>query len=422
MNSGKTVLAQVLAGLSGEEFSRCAAQYPMARDTPALSAYDHFATMVFAQLTYRESLRDIEVCLNARRPLLYHAGIRGAVKRCNLAYANEHRDWRLFAEIAGVLMRRARRLYADEPAPLDLDAELFALDATLIELSVALFPWARWQGTHAAVKLNVLLDLRADLPAFASLHEGSRHEVAALDEIPVLPGAYYVMDRGYLDFGRLHRLHAAGAFFVTRLKTNTRYYVVASRPVAKSSGQRCDQTIRLNSPKGQRSYPEVLRRISYVDPETGLWLVFLTNQFALDALTIALIYQHRWRIELFSAGSNSTCDSAASSAPIPTACGCRSGPRYAPTCWSPSPNAKTRCSAVFIRFCKLSRLLPWRKSLSQSCLRKSLQRTRPSIQAFSWKSTASDQTAVGSAPFRRIRCRTARLITVKNFLSMPISD
>lgn len=299
MNSGKTVLAQVLAGLSGEEFSRCAAQYPMARDTPALSAYDHFATMVFARLTYRESLRDIEVCLNARRPLLYHAGIRGAVKRCNLAYANEHRDWRLFAEIAGVLMRRARRLYADEPAPLDLDAELFALDATLIELSVALFPWARWQGTHAAVKLNVLLDLRADLPAFASLHEGSRHEVAALDEIPVLPGAYYVMDRGYLDFGRLHRLHAAGAFFVTRLKTNTRYYVVASRPVAKSSGQRCDQTIRLNSPKGQRSYPEVLRRISYVDPETGLWLVFLTNQFALDALTIALIYQHRWRIELF---------------------------------------------------------------------------------------------------------------------------
>jgi len=299
MNSGKTVLAQILAGLSGEEFSRCAKRYPMSRDTPTLSAYDHFATMVFAQLTYRESLRDIEVCLNARRALLYHAGIRGTVKRCNLAYANEHRDWRLFADVTGVLMRRARRLYANDPTPLDLDANLFALDATLIDLSLALFPWARWQGTQAAVKLNVLLDLRADVPAFASLHEGDRHEVASLDEIPVYPGSYYVMDRGYLDFLRLHRLHAAGAFFVTRLKTNTRYYVVESRPVAADTGLRCDQTIRLNSRKGRRCYPEAVRRISYIDPETGLWLIFFTNQFLLDALTIALIYRHRWKIELF---------------------------------------------------------------------------------------------------------------------------
>lgn len=293
------MLAQILAGLSGEEFSRGAKRYPMIRDTRALSAYDHFATMVFAQLTYRESLRDIEACLNARRSLLYHAGIRGTVKRCNLAYANEHRDWRLFAELAGVLMRRARRLYADEPTPLDLDADLFALDATLIDLSLALFPWARWQGTQAAVKLNVLLDLRADVPAFASLHEGDRHEVASLDEIPVYPGSYYVMDRGYLDFVRLHRLHAAGAFFVTRLKTNTRYYVIESRPVAADTGLRCDQTIRLNSAKGRRCYPEAVRRISYIDPETKLWLIFFTNQFALDALTVALIYKHRWKIELF---------------------------------------------------------------------------------------------------------------------------
>jgi hypothetical protein len=291
MNSRKTVLAQILAGLSGEEFSRCANRYPMIRDTPALSAYDHFATMVFAQLTYRESLRDIEVCLNARRLLLYHAGIRGTVKRCNLAYANEHRDWRLFAEVTGVLMRRARRLYADDPTPLDLDADLFALDATLIDLSLALFPWARWQSTHAAVKLNVLLDLRADVPAFASLHEADRHEVASLDEIPVHPGSYYVMDRGYFDFLRLHRLHAAGAFFVTRLKPEVRYYVVASRPVAADSG--------LRSPKGRRCYPDVVRRISYIDPATGLWLIFFTNQFLLDALTIALIYRHRWKIELF---------------------------------------------------------------------------------------------------------------------------
>lgn len=299
MNTGKTVLAQILAGISGEEFSRCAKRYPMVRDTPALSAYDHFATMVFAQLTYRESLRDIEACLNARRPLLYHAGIRGTVKRCNLAYANEHRDWRLFAEVAGVLMRRARRLYADEPAPLDLDGDLFALDATLIDLSLALFPWARWQGTQAALKLNVLLDLRAEMPVFSSLHEGGRHEVASLDEIPVYPGSYYVMDRGYLDFLRLHRLHAAGAFFVTRFKTNTRYYVALSRVVPAETGLRCDQTIRLNSEKGRRCYPEPLRRISFVDPESGQRLIFLTNNFQLDALTIASIYKHRWKIELF---------------------------------------------------------------------------------------------------------------------------
>ncbi|PTY01282.1 IS4 family transposase [Opitutus sp. ER46] len=299
VNSGKTVLAQVLAGLGGKEFSRCAGQYPLSRDTPALSAYDHFATMVFAQLTYRESLRDIEACLTARRPLLYHSGIRGTVKRCNLAYANEHRDWRMFAAVAGVLMRRARRLYQDEPAPLELDAELFALDATLIELSCALFPWARWQGTQAAMKLNVLLDLRGDVPAFASIHEGDRHEVASLDEIPVYPGAYYVMDRGYLDFGRLHRLHTSGAFFVTRLKANTCYYVAESRPVPEHGGLRCDQTIRLNSDLGRNRYPDTLRRISYLEPETHVWLVFLTNQFALDARTITQIYKHRWKIELF---------------------------------------------------------------------------------------------------------------------------
>jgi hypothetical protein len=299
MNSGKTVLAQILAGLTGEEFSRCAKRYPMSRDTPALSAYDHFATMVFAQLTYRESLRDIEACLNARRSLLYHAGIRGTVKRCNLAYANEHRNWRVFAEAAGVLMRRARLLYADDPAPLDLDANLFALDATVIELSLALFPWARWKTDYASVKLNVLLDLRGDIPVFASLHEGKRHEVASLDEIPVYPGSYYVMDRGYLDFLRLHRLHAAGAFFVTRLKTNTCYYVVASRLVGANCGLRCDQTIRLNSAKGRRCYPDPLRRISYVDADTGNALVFLTNQFDLDALLVAQIYRRRWAIELF---------------------------------------------------------------------------------------------------------------------------
>jgi hypothetical protein len=201
MKQRRTVLAQILGGLAVVEFARCAARYPMRRGTSAISAFDHFATMVFAQLTYRESLRDIEACLEARRQLLYHSGVRGKVKRCNLAYANTRRDWHAFAEVAAVLMRRAQRLYADQPSEPDLPFALFALDATLIELSLALFPWARWQSSHAAVKLNVLLDLRTDIPVFASLHEGSRHEVASLDEIPIQPDSFYVIDRGHAACG-----------------------------------------------------------------------------------------------------------------------------------------------------------------------------------------------------------------------------
>lgn len=299
MNPGPTVFAQVLAGLNRMELARAAAKFPMPRASRSLTVHDHFAAMVFAQLTHRESLRGIEACLMGRRALAYHMGIRGRVTRTNLAYANEHRDWRVFAEIAGVLMRRAQRLYGETPPELGLEADLFALDATVIELSLALFPWARWQKAQASVKLNVLLDVRNDLPIFASLHEGNRHEVASLDEIPVFPGCYYAIDRGYLDFVRLFRLHVAGAFFVTRLKAGIRYYVAASRPVDPTVGLRCDQTIRLNSAKGRAAYPEPLRRISYVDPESGQALVFLTNQFELAALLIAAIYRRRWAIELF---------------------------------------------------------------------------------------------------------------------------
>jgi IS4 transposase len=299
MNNAPTVFAQIMAGMDATELARASAQFPMARASRTLRPYDHFAAMVFAQLTYRESLRGIVACLSARPALTYHMGIRGRVTRTNLAYANDHRDWRVFAAIAGVLMRRAQRFYADTPLELGLEADLFALDATVIELSMALFPWARWKKTLASVKLNVLLDLRGDIPVFASLHEGKRHEVASLDEIPVYPGSYYVMDRGYLDFARLHRLHKAGAFFVTRLKSNTSFYVTENRPVDKSSGLRADQTIKLNTFVGQRDYPDKLRRISYVDPETGNVVVFLTNQFELDALVIAQIYRCRWSIELF---------------------------------------------------------------------------------------------------------------------------
>ena len=299
MNNAPTVFAQIMAGLDATELARAAARFPMPRASKTLRAYDHFAAMVFAQLTYRESLRGIEACLNARPALAYHMGIRGRVTRTNLAYANDHRDWRVFAEVAGVLMRRAQRLQTDTPPALGLEADLFALDATVIELSLALFPWARWKQTLASVKLSVLLDLRGDIPVFASLHEGKRHEVAVLDEMPVQSGSYYVMDRGYLDFSRLHRLHQAGAFFVTRLKSNTRFYVAASRPVDQSAGLRCDQTIKLNSPTGRADYPALLRRISYVDPQAGHALVFLTNQFDLDALLVAQIYRRRWAIELF---------------------------------------------------------------------------------------------------------------------------
>ena len=299
MNTSPTVFAQIFAGLYDMELARAAKHHPMPRASRSLSAYDHCAAMVFAQLTHRESLRGIEACLLDRPALASRMGMRGRVTRTNLAYANEHRDPRVFAEIAQVLMRRARRLYAELPPELGLEADLFALDATVIDLSLALFPWAHWQQDQASVKLNVLLDVRTDLPVFASLDEGNRHEVASLDGIPVYPGSYYVMDRGYLDFARLYRLHTAGAFFVTRLKTNTCFSVAESRPVDKATGLRCDQTIRLNSATGRARYPAPLRRISYTDPETKQVLVFLTNQFELAALLIALIYRRRWAIELF---------------------------------------------------------------------------------------------------------------------------
>jgi hypothetical protein len=299
MNHGRTVLAQILDGLAEKEFARCAARYPMPRDTPALSPYDHFATMIFAQLTYRESLRDIEACLRSRRSVLYHSGIRGEVKRCNLAYANEHRDARVFADVTTVLMRRAQRLYGAEPSALSLDGDLFAIDATLIDLSLALFPWARWQGTQAAVKLNVMLAVSSDLPTFCTLVAGTRHDVHFLDEITIHAGSYFVLDRGYVDYARLHRFTAAKAWFVTRAKSNTSFYVCISRPVDEQTGVRCDQTIRLNGRQARLDYPEPIRRIRYYDTDTQLTLVFLSNNFDLSALTIALIYRHRWRIELF---------------------------------------------------------------------------------------------------------------------------
>ncbi len=299
MNLGKLVFAQITQHFPLTTFRRCVARYGGEHKVKSFSCLDQYLCMAFAQLTYRESLRDIEACLRSRRRVLYHAGIRGDVKRCNLAYANEHRDARLFADVTTVLMRRAQRLCADKPDALSLDGDLFAIDATLIDLSLALFPWARWQGTQAAVKLNVMLAVASDLPAFCTLVAGTRHDVHFLDEISIQPGSYYCLDRGYVDYARLHRFTAAGAWFVTRAKANIRFYVRASRPVDAQAGMRCDQTIKLSGPQARRDYPEPVRRIRYLDPETGLMLVFLTNNFSLPAHTIALIYRHRWRIELF---------------------------------------------------------------------------------------------------------------------------
>ncbi len=287
-----------LAGIDRTEFERCVKKYPMPRRPRAFSAYDHFASMVFAQLTYRQSLRDIEVCLSARPDRLYHAGIRGRVSRCNLAYANQHRSWRVFAAAAEVLMRRARRI-CPPVGPAPVDADIFAFDASLIDLSLALCPWAHRQQSQAAVRLNVLLDTQLEVPDFASISEGDTHEVRALDAIPLHPGAFYVMDRGYVDYRRLHRLHAHGVFFVVRAKSNLRFRVMHSSKVGRAGGLRCDQLIRLTRSASVQSYPEPLRRIRYYDAESATNFVFLTNNFTLDPALIPQLYRRRWQVELF---------------------------------------------------------------------------------------------------------------------------
>jgi hypothetical protein len=299
MNSGRTVFSQILDGLSTEEFARCERRHPMSRRPRAFSAYDHFACLIFAQLTYRESLRDIEACLSIRSAALYHLGIRGRVSRCNLAYANEHRPPALFAEVAQILMRRARRLHQDTPIELDLDGDLYAIDSSLIELSAALVPWARWQGTQAAIKLNAQLLVSDALPAFCSVVPAATPDLAFLDAVEFRLGDYYVFDRGYFDLTRFGRIDQAGAWFVTRAKRNFRFYVSKSRKVDRATGLRCDQTVKANSRLGRIAYPKPLRRIRFRDEVTGNSLVFLTNNFDLPPLVVAGIYRRRWEVELF---------------------------------------------------------------------------------------------------------------------------
>lgn len=284
--------------LHREQFERCVARYPMPRESRRFSARDHFLSMAFAQMTFRESLRDIEACLGGCRHL-YAMGFRGNVTRTNLAYANEHRDWRVYAELAQILIRRARRLYAGEGHALEIDEMVYALDSSTIDLCLSMFAWAHFRRTKAAIKLHTMIDLKGSIPVFISITDGSIHDVNVLDEIAFEPGSIYVMDRGYVHFARLYRIRQAGAFFVTRAKSNMAYYVGVSSPVDKTTGLRCDQSVGLRTAKGKRDYPEKLRRIRYIDGETGKSLVFITNHFGLPAITVARIYKSRWQIELF---------------------------------------------------------------------------------------------------------------------------
>ena len=295
-----TVFSQITHALYPTEFARCTELFPTQRPTRGLTAYDQFLALCFGQLTYRESLRDIVACLKAKGPLLYHLGFRGNLSRTNLAYANQHRDWRLLQAVAQVLMRRAARLYREVPFDPDLPTVAFALDASLISLSLNLFPWGYYaRSKRAALKLHLMLSLQGNLPAWASITQADFPDMKILDLIPLGSGAYYMMDRGYLDFRRLYRVHLAGAFFVVRNKQHVRFRVVTSRPVDKASGLRCDQTIELVTRWSVRAYPQRLRRIRLYDAQNQITLVLLTNQFDLPALTVCELYRKRWQVELF---------------------------------------------------------------------------------------------------------------------------
>jgi hypothetical protein len=299
MNLGKLVFAQLTQHLPLTTFRRCVARYGGEHKVKTFSCLDQYLCMAFAQLTYRESLRDIEACLRAQAAKLYHMGIKRRVSRSTLADANEVRDWRIYADYAQSLIGIARRLYAGEAFGVDLKETVYALDASTIDLCLSVFPWAPFRSTKAAIKLHTLLDLRGNIPTFLHISDGKLHDVNVLDLLLPEPGAFYIMDRGYIDFERLHRLHEAGSFFVTRAKSNLKAQRRYSHPVDRSTGLICDQTIVLTGFYSRQGFDTPLRRIKFKDPETGKRLVFLTNNFALPAITIAELYRCRWQVELF---------------------------------------------------------------------------------------------------------------------------
>jgi len=301
MNLGKTLFAQLMEFVPWSSFARIVARYSGDARVSALLSTEHFRIMAYAQLTWRESLRDIEVTLAAHATKLYGMGLRQAVRRSTLADANERRDWRIWADLAAVLIRRANKLYADEPLGLDVNiaGKVYALDSSTIDLCLNLFDWAPYRTNEAAIKLHTLLDLRGAIPSFIHISDAKMGDVNVLDILPVQAGAFYIMDRGYVDFTRLYAMHQMGAFFVTRTKSNFDARRVYSAKVEKATGVVCDQTMALNGRKSARNYPEHLRRVRFKDPETGKTLIFLTNNTTLPAPVIAQLYKNRWQVELF---------------------------------------------------------------------------------------------------------------------------
>ena len=299
MNSGKLVFAQLMEHLPLHTFRRCVQRYPSKYPTKTFSHLDQFLCMAFAQLTYRESLRDIETCLRAHQAKLYHLGIRGNIAKSTLADANEQRDCRIYMDFAMSLIQTARKLYASDSFAVELEQTVYALDTTTIDLCLSVFPWARFRSTKAAVKMHTLLDLRGNIPTFIHISDGKMHEVNVLDILIPEAGSFYIMDRGFTDFARWYTMHLAQAFFVTRAKSSLLFRRIYSRSVDKSTGLRCDQTIALTAPKASKDYLQHLRRIKFYDAEHDNHLVFLTNNFDLPALTIAQLYRCRWQVELF---------------------------------------------------------------------------------------------------------------------------
>lgn len=299
MHSGKLVFAQLMDHLPLHTFRRCVAKYPSRYPTLSFSHLDQFLCMAFAQLTFRESLRDIETCLRAHSTKLYHLGIRGGIARSTLADANETRDWRIYQDFALSLIQTARALYVEDSFAVELNHTVYALDSSTIDLCLALFPWARFRKTKAAIKLHTLLDLRGNIPTFIHISDGKLHDVNVLDRLVFEAGSFYVMDRGYVHFARLYGLHQAQAFFVVRAKSNLQFRRLYSHPIDKSTGLRCDQTIVLTGVQSGKDYPIPLRRVKFYDAKHDKLLVFLTNNFDLPALTIADLYRCRWQVELF---------------------------------------------------------------------------------------------------------------------------
>ena len=299
MNRGQTVFSQIMDFIPMYEFKKCVRRYRGNYKVQSFSCWNQFLCMSFAQLTYRESLRDIESCLNSMQSKLYHMGFRGSISRSTLAYANENRDWRIYADFAQVLIHIARSLYKDDEFGVELDNTVYALDSTTIDLCLSLFPWARFRKQKGAIKLHTLLDLHGNLPSYIQITDGKVHDVNILDDLIPEPGSFYIMDRGYVDFARLYRLTQFCAFFVTRAKTNLQCRRLYSHPVERSLGLRCDQTIVLTGHKSFKGYPDKLRRTRYFDEETEKLLTFLSNNFFIPALTIAQLYKCRWQVELF---------------------------------------------------------------------------------------------------------------------------